>query len=64
MDLSHSNKGEINSLNKWGNAGLKPQALAETSIMHKCSGNKAIKKREISHISNQQLAGKIGNVFL
>lgn len=64
MDLSHSNKGEINSLNKQGKASVKPQGLAEASIMHKHFGNKAINKRELSHISNQQLAVKICNIFL
>lgn len=64
MDLSHSNKGEINSLNKQEHASVKPQELAEASIMHKCSGNKAINKRKLSHISNQQLAVKICNIFL
>lgn len=64
MDLSHSNKGEINSLHKQGHARVKPQGLAEASIMHKCFGNKAINKRKLSHISNQQLAVKICNIFL
>lgn len=32
--------------------------------MHKCFGNKAINKRKLSPISNQQLAVKVCNIFL
>lgn len=38
--------------------------MAETSVVHKCFGNKAINKRKLSPISNQQLAVKVCNIFL
>lgn len=64
MSLSHSNNREMNSLlNKQGNASVKLQGLAENSI-HKCFGSKAIKKRKLSYISNQQSTVKICSIFL